>query len=249
MVDTQSSASAASADRRLRIALSTHPEVVVSIRRVTSDSRDPSRPQEILVRYTGPAKELIAVGVATPAMLTRAPARRRHLARVDSDGHRFQVTRHVGSRGGKPYTRFTVTREKPADVALAMPGVREAWARAPVDRRAEHDLSPQEPVSEPEPILEEDPQVELSKARNAAEWKRLFAGWLASQVGCITGGAHRLASDGRFRLSEEDATQLQRILREEWHDELQRVLDAALVLDTHSPQVTVPEGLADHTLH
>jgi hypothetical protein len=236
--------------RARRIVLPHHPDVAVAIRLAIFDPSNTAHPRELRVRYTGPAEELVAAGVATPAMLTRAPARRSHLARVDSDGHRFQVTRHVGSRGGRSYTRFTVTREKPAEVALAMPGVRKAWEQVPVDEwRTEHAWQLEEPMSEPEPILAEDPETMLSRVRTAAEWKLMFEGWLVSHVGYITGTARRLATDGRFRLLEEDAMQLQRVLLDGLHDELRRVLNAAMVLDTQAAPQPVPEAMTTRAVH
>lgn len=233
------------------VALPNHPDVAVTIPLVLFGQDDPRQPREIRVRYTGPADKLMAAGVATAAMLKRAPSRYRHLARMDADGHRFKVARHVGTRGGRPYTRFTVTRHKPAEVALTMPGVREAWEHASGDEwRVERLPWEHQSESAPQRRIDEDPEGELSNARTPDEWKRLFAGWLANQVGYIAGAAHRLASGGRFQLSEEDATQLQRVLRDEWHDELQRVLDAAFVLDGQAaPQVPVPERLATRTVH
>lgn len=237
--------------RARRIALPNHPEVAVAIRLAIFDPNDPIQPREIRVRYTGSADKLIAAGVATRAMLTRVPAPYRHLARVDAEGHRFQVGRHAGTRGGSSYTRFTITREKPAEVALAMPGVREAWEQVPVDEwRAKHAWQPEEPASEPEPLLAEDPEAILSQVRTAAEWKLMFEGWLVSHIGYITGTARRLASDGRFRLLQEDALQLERVLLEGLHDELRRVLSAAMVLDTQAaPQLAAPEATATRAVH
>src|SRR5690349_19102429 len=65
--------------------------------------------------YVGIAEALIAAGVVTAPMLKHSGSKAR---RTDENGDSYRIDRWLGSRDGKPYSRYRVIRWKPPSSCL-----------------------------------------------------------------------------------------------------------------------------------
>ncbi|MGH8226697.1 MAG: PepSY domain-containing protein [Steroidobacteraceae bacterium] len=123
-----------------------YPHVFVAASTADSDAQGHKR--QIRVHYRGPAEALIAAGTASAEMLD---PERRHEARIDEDGDEYCGSRlwYQPMDGSARYWRWHLTRTKPAERALRLPGAAAAWERFERQRQAEEERRREELARRP----------------------------------------------------------------------------------------------------